>query len=134
MSSSTVVIVVASGRKCGACGECGHDRRNCPTKPAAGGAGKSEKVINMADHYASMSHTFTGPVRPTDPTTYWSNLGSDAGTYPFQRDAKGCLHLPLTCVTGGNRSDHAELLKMKEYTWDAAAKVFRRTCACPGCM
>jgi hypothetical protein len=139
MASSTIVVVVTSGRKCGACGECGHDRRNCNAKPTAvGGAGKPKKVIDMANHYSCMSHKLTGPVFPTayltDPVKYWATVGADVGAYPFQRDAKGCMHYPAEVLSGGCIIAHEELKKMKEYTWDSAAKVFRLNCACPGCV
>ena len=130
-SIAVSVSVTASTRKCGVCGTAGHDRRNCPSKPAT--AAPAAPVYTN-DHSAFLSRLLTGPARPLNPDTYWAGLGSDAGAYPFLRDTHGALHLPLVCVgDGGSMRAHSDLSKMTEYAWDAAAKVFRRTGPCPGC-
>lgn len=118
---------MAAERKCGQCGEPGHDRRGCPSKPAAPAA-------PSASHLSAMSRVITGPARPNDPAAFWAALGADSGSYPFQRDAHGALHLPLVCMgNGGSAAARAALALMPEYAWDAVAKVYRRTCPCPGC-
>jgi len=121
----------AAERKCGQCGEHGHDRRACSSKPSA--AAPPAVVSPSAAHLSAMSRVESGPARLIDPAAYWAELGADSGTYPFQRDARGALHLPLTCMSGGGHAGHSAMMKMSEYAWDSDTKLFRRIVPCPGC-
>ena len=153
-TASASVVVVAAARKCGHCGVSGHDRRNCPSggTPAerkcgvCGVEGHDRRACPSKpaaapvppplprEHVGALSRVITGPARPLDPAAYWAGLGDDAGSYPFQRDARGALHLPRVCVgNGGSAAARAALALMPEYTWDPAAKVYVRNCPCPGC-
>lgn len=122
----------AAERKCGQCGENGHDRRACPSKPVTTTAA-SIPVSPSAAHLSAMSRAESGPARLIDPATYWAKLGADSGTYPFQRDVHGALHLPLICMSGGGHAGHSAMMKMPEYAWDSDTKLFRRIGPCPGC-
>ncbi len=132
-SASVVVVITApSVRKCGHCKGTGHDRRNCPSLPKSVVAAAPPPLSR--EHIGAMSRVITGPARPTDPAAYWAKLGDDAGSWPFQRDARGALHLPQVCVgNGGHLAAHKALLSMSEYTWDATTFTFTRNCPCPGC-
>jgi hypothetical protein len=131
MSSVTVNtnISVSDGkaRKCGGCGVAGHDKRNCPTGTKVAAAPK----IDTANHLRFLSRKETGPARLTDPDAYWASLGPESGTYPFERDMKGCLHLPA--ILKGSYTHSKEIQAMPEYTWNAERKVYLRVGPCPGC-
>jgi len=127
------VTVIEKVRKCGACGNTGHDKRNCPTVSVPKKDTAKEDAEKEANHLRFMSRVERGPCRLTNPTSYWAKLGPDSGTNPFLRDFKGALHLPKIACDGGGHTDHKELMQMPEYTWDAGQRLFIRNGKCPGC-
>jgi hypothetical protein len=137
--NATNVTVVDKVRKCGGCGSPGHDKRNCPTNPSTTPKlvkkdTAKEDAEKEANHLRFMSREFKGAVRPTDPKRYWDELGADSGTYPFQRDFKGAMHLPKIATSDGGYTSHTELMKLPEYSWDSTRKLFMRKGECPGCV
>lgn len=130
--SVTTSITVASGRKCGHCHNVGHDRRNCPTVPKISEAAKPK--VDMENHLRFLSKKESGPCRLIDPVKFWTDLGPDAGTYPFERDHKGAIHMPQVLVTFGSARDRVEIEKLPEYKFDSEKKHYIRACPCPGCV
>jgi len=131
--SITTSVTVSSGRKCGHCHNNGHDRRNCPTLPKAIEPAKPKVDIENHLRFLSKKES-SGPCRLIDPTKFWADLGPDAGSYPFERDHKGAVHMPKILVAFGGVRERAEIEKLPEYKWDSEIKHFVRTCECPGCM
>jgi hypothetical protein len=128
------VTVIDKVRKCGACGDKTHDRRNCPTVPKVTKDSVKDDTEKLANHLRFLTREEHGSCRLTDPASFWAKLGPDSGTYPFLRDFKGAIHMPGTAKSGGGHKTHDELMKMPEYTWDAERRLFIRNGPCPGCV
>jgi hypothetical protein len=130
--SVSTSVSVTTGRKCGHCHNVGHDRRNCPTAPKTAEPAKSK--VDIENHLRFLFKKESGPCRLIDPVKFWNDLGPDAGTYPFERDHKGAVHMPKILVTFGSARDRAEIEKLPEYKFDAESKRYVRICGCPGYM
>lgn len=135
VNNTIITIVETKARKCGVCHEPGHDKRTCPVASkevvTTVSAPKIDKEAILANHYRFLSRKETGPGRLIDPDKYWSNLGPDSGTYPFERDHKGALHMPQ--VLNAGYTYNKEVMKISEYKWDSEKKLFYRIGECPGC-
>jgi hypothetical protein len=142
----TVVVGGAKARKCGVCGEEGHDKRTCRSaeavaaRAAVASTSVPASVVPVVDtaaiqanHLRFISREQSGPCRLIDPAGFWAALGPDSGTYPFQRDMKGCMHLPAIAMGSGSIQHRGVLEKMPEYRWDADKKLYYRVGGCPGC-
>jgi len=132
INNTSVTIVESKARKCGVCHEIGHDKRNCPSAPkeVIATVPKIDKEAILANHYRFLSRKQSGPARLIDPEKYWQDLGPDSGTYPFERDFKGAVHMPLILNAG---SGYTEVMKLPEYKWNSDKKLFYRIGECPGC-
>jgi hypothetical protein len=134
ISNSNITIVEGKVRTCGVCHTPGHDKRTCPSFPKASNTAAApavDKAAVQANHCRHMSHVESGPARLTDPAKRWAELGPDAGTYPFERDAKGCLHMPAILL--GSYTHAKAIQALPEYTFDSEEKLYHRIGPCPGC-
>lgn len=126
INNTIIQTVDGKARVCSVCRTAGHDKRNCPSTP------KIDKAAIQENHLKYLSRKESGPARLTDPGAYWASLGPDSGTYPFERDVKGCLHMPA--ILKGSYSDYKVLEAMPEYKFDPVKKVYNRIGPCPGCV
>ena len=126
MSVSINITTESKTRVCSVCHTAGHDKRTCAS------VSKVDKAAILENHLKHLSRKESGPARLTDPAAYWASLGPDSGTYPFERDAKGHLHLPA--VLKGSYSDYKVLEAMPEYKFNPDKKVYNRVGPCPGCV
>ena len=126
--NTNITVNDSKARKCGTCGITGHDKRNCPTSPKV-----VAPKIDTANHLRFLSRKETGPARLTNPDAFWASLGPDSGTYPFERDMKGCMHLPAIAKGSSDIAHRGVLEKMPEYKWNPENKLYYREGPCPGC-
>ena len=126
INNTIIQSVDAKARMCSVCRVVGHDKRTCPSVP------KIDRAAIQENHLRYLSRKESGPARLTNPEAYWASLGTDSGTYPFERDAKGHIHMPA--ILKGSYSDYKVLEAMPEYKFDPEKKIYNRIVPCPGCV